>query len=230
MRPAEELRDARARAGISIQEAAQRTRIPAKYLDALEKGDLAMFPPGPFLGGYTRQYRRFLGLPEAPVATLPEPEAVRPPLPTPAPRVTPGGAADLDERTVTLTGPNGILRQSRGRLVALGVAAAAVLGLGVAVLGRAFPDAPPEVGVVPDQVVSLTVMEPIRASVVADGRTVFSGQLAPGAASRFEAHDRLELQLASLEGVVLHYNGNVLKPLGAQSRPRRLVFVDDGAR
>lgn len=229
--PPEELRSARARAGLSLDEAAQRTRIPAKYLDALEKGDLSVFPPGPFLGGYTRQYRRFLGLPETPVATLRAPEATRPTLPTPAPRVSPGGAAELDERTITLTGPNGILaKQSRARLVALGVAATAVVGLGVAVAVRAIPDTPPDVGTLPDQVVSLTTMEPVRATVVADGRTVFTGQIAPGAASTYKAHDRLELSLASLEGVVLHYNGNALKPLGAQSRPRRLVFIDDRNR
>lgn len=86
-RAAAELREARERAGLSLAEAATRTRIPQRYLEALEAGDHSVFPPGPFLSGYTRQYRGFLQLPETPPAEpasaeggswFRKPEAARP--------------------------------------------------------------------------------------------------------------------------------------------------------
>ena len=84
-----------------------------------------------------------------------------------------------------------------------------------------------EVGEAPDQVVLLTTGEPLRGKIVADGRVIFSGTIPAGQQQRYAAHDRLELELPRLEGVILVYNGRTLKPLGSQSRPRRLVFVDD---
>lgn len=222
----DELRSARERAGLSIDQAADKTRIPKKYLEALERGDLSAFPPGPFLSGYTRQYRKFLTLPETPTAA-PEPEVRLGPAPKAAPRITPGGVQDFDDRTVTVPS---ILKQSRGRLFALAGALLAVIVLVIQVGRSALEPAPTDIGEVPDQNVLLRVTEPVRAEVVADGRTVFHGLLTPGPDAKFAAHDRLELDLGSLEPVTIQYNGSALKPLGAQSRPRRLVFVDDRTR
>lgn len=202
---ARELRDARTRMGLSVEEAAARTRIPQRYVEALERGDLSVFGKGPFASGYTRQYRRFLGLPDAPLA--PEPEAE-------------------PEPTVTHTSP--VIPSGR-RLVALGVAVALVLLL-TALVGRSLTEGPAagdEVGTAPDQTVLLTTGEPLRAKIVADARIVFSGVIPAGQQQKYAAHDRLELELPRLDGVTLVYNGRTLKPLGSQSRPRRLVFVDD---
>ncbi|MDP2305373.1 MAG: DUF4115 domain-containing protein [Pseudomonadota bacterium] len=201
-----DLREARGRMGLSIEDAAQRARIPLRYLEALERDDLAIFGKGPFALGYTRQYRRFLSLPDAPLPVA-EPET--------------------EQTLPTQTAP---IIPSRPRLVALGVAVALTLGLALLV-GRTAMDAEePQVGIAPDQVVLLTTGEPLRATIVADGREVFKGALAAGQQQRFEAHDRLELDLARLNGVGVIYNGRTLKPLGAQSRPRRLVFIDDRGR
>ena len=199
-----DLRVARERMGLSLQEASLRARIPVRYLEALERDDAAAIGPGPFAIGYTRQYRRFLSLPDAPL-----PAAVEP---------------DPEHTLPTQTAP---LIPSRPRLLALGVAVGLVLVLATLV-GRSAMDAgEPTVGVPPDQVVLLTTGEPLRATIVADGREVFSGALPAGQQRRFEAHDRLELDLARLNAVSVVYNGHTLKPLGAQSRPRRLVFIDD---
>lgn len=224
-----DLLGARERAGLSLDQAAEKTRIPKKYLEALEKGDLGAFPPGPFLGGYTRQYRKFLGLPETPVAAplvapLPAPQPVGSLRSARGPGIGPGGAEELDERTVTM--PN-VLRQSRGRLLALAVAVCSVVALTLQVAQVASREAPTDIGQAPDQVVNLRVNEPVRAEVIGDGHVLFAGTLAPGEAREFKAHDRLELDLGSLVPVTVQYNGETLKPLGAQSRPRRLVFIDD---
>jgi len=211
-----ELRDARARMGLTLEAAAQRARIPQRYIEALEKDDFSVFGRGPFASGYTRQYRRFLSLPDAPAPVVPE-------------RRAPAEEDEEPEQTLpTQTSP---LIPSRPRLIALGVAVVLVLVLAL-LAGRTAIEstAEPVVGEAPDQIVLLTTGEPLRATIVADGRTIFKGSLSAGQQQRFEAHDRLEIDLARLNGVSVVYNGRTLKPLGAQSRPRRLVFIDDGGR
>jgi transcriptional regulator with XRE-family HTH domain len=203
-----ELRQARERRGLSVADVARDARIPARYVEALERNDLSVFGRGPFASGYTRQYRRFLGLPEKPVVE-----------PDPEPEVT--------ATSPTVTSP---LIPSRRRLAALLAGFAVVVVLGV-LLGRQVSGPPSsDIGVAPDQVVLLTTNEPLKASIRADGRDLFSGVIAPGQQQRFEAHDELALELPRLDGVTLVYNGRTLKPLGAQSRPRRLIFVDDRER
>ncbi len=206
-----ELREARERRGLSVEDVSRQARIPPRYVAALEAGDLSVFGQGPFASGYTRQYRKFLGLPEAAAPPAREPE------PEPEPTVT--------SHTNTNTSP---VIPSRPRLLALGAAVVVAIGLSF-VVGRQAIDATGEapLGVEPDQVVLLTTAEPLRATVTADGRDVFSGVIPAGQQQRFEAHDELSLSLPRLDGVTLVYNKRTLKPLGAQSRPRRLVFVDD---
>jgi transcriptional regulator with XRE-family HTH domain len=212
-----ELREARERRGLSVEQVAREARIPQRYVEALEKGDLSVFGRGPFASGYTRQYRKFLGLPEVALpasapASEPEPE------PTAA-------APELTSPTVTSPGiPTG------RRAVAMGVAVFVTIVLAFVVGRRALGPSEPTLGTKPDQVVLLTAAEPIRAVVTADGRERFRGTVPAGQQQRFEAHDELTIQLPHLDGVTLAYNGRILKPLGAQSRPRRLVFVDDRER
>jgi len=201
-----ELAAARQALGLSVEEAATRTRIPQRYLEALEKGDLSVFPPGPFLAGYTRQYRTFLQLPPG-----------SPPAPAAPPEVT-------------VTEPARPGRKSRSN--ALRLATIGGLGLAAIVLAAAIGErllAPADVGpgVAPDQVVTVKSPVPIRARVTADDRVAFDGELPPGETRTFSAHDELAIELETLDQVQLSYNGAGLKPLGATSRARRLVFVDD---
>lgn len=230
-----DLRDAREKAGLSIEEASKRTRIPQRYLEALERDDPSVFPPGPFLTGYTKQYRGFLGLPER--APAPEPEPLRSaplPAPTPAPARRPDPAEELTEAVRRaphddLTETTATVRRNWTRLAMVGAGAVVVLA-GVAKLAAgAFPDVAETLGQAPDQQVMLSLDEEMRVRVVADGRVVSDGPLAPttNPPHVFGAHDKLEISLPTLDGVRLRYNGEPLTPLGAQARPRRLVFVDD---
>lgn len=206
-RPGSELAQARVRAGYTLEEASRRTRIPQRYLEALEQGELSVFPPGPFLTGYTRQYRQFLGLPDAP-----------PPAPS-----------ELESEP-TVTAP---LRPGRRtwrhalRAGGIGALSMVILVLLVRIADTVGTGGPAELGEAPDQEVVLRPAEPIRARVVADGREVWTGPLPAGTSSRFAAHDRLEVELDSLERLTIQYNRRELRPLGTESRPRRLVFVDD---
>lgn len=242
-----DLRGARERMGLSLDEVAAKTRIPKKWLEALESGDTSKFPPGPFLSGYTKQYRTFLGASEpGPAGSVPAVE--KPPLPwiSPTGRPDPADAARRDdagqkgvgqeavravrreespEATVTSTTPRD--REARNvRLAAVGLAAAALLA-GLAWFSKSVQPSEPQLGEAPDQVVLVTSASGVGATVQGDGRQLHAGPLPAGKQVRFAAHDRLEVELDALDGVTLVYNGSTLKPLGLQSRSRRLVFVDD---
>ena len=62
---------------------------------------------------------------------------------------------------------------------------------------------------------------------MADGKFDREFLRAALALTTVEAHDRLVLEFDTLDGVILTYNNLPLRPLGATSRPRRLVFIDD---
>ncbi|RME25408.1 MAG: helix-turn-helix domain-containing protein [Deltaproteobacteria bacterium] len=71
-----DLRQERQRRGLSLDEVSRHSRIPRRYLDALETGHTDDLPPGPFIRAYQRQYLAFLGLPpQAPVRRHPRPVA-----------------------------------------------------------------------------------------------------------------------------------------------------------
>ena len=242
----EHLRSARERMGLSLDEVASRTRIPQKWLAALESGDTSAFPPGPFLAGYSKQYRTFLGdqlgEPSAPGAghsvassvgtSLGAPAVPRDPVPwQPAAArsdepVLETRCPEPDESTHTLTSPRA-REQRLVRMVSIGSLGAVLLVGGFWVANQFGGTTPVELGVAPDQTVLITSASGVGARVRADGRDIHSGPLPAGKQVRFAAHDRLELELDALDGVTLVYNGSTLKPLGLQSRSRRLVFVDD---
>lgn len=58
-----DLRSARERRGLSLDEVSSLVSIPRHYLVALERGDIDVLPQGTFRTAYHRQYRSFLGLP-----------------------------------------------------------------------------------------------------------------------------------------------------------------------
>ncbi len=222
-----DLREARERAGLSLDEVSAKTKIPVKWLQALESGNTAAFPPGPFLSGYTRQYRGLLGLGDAPVLP-PTPASATAVAARPA-RVSASsrGEADRPEHTeTTSTSPRHRVRRWSRTAVA-GVAAAGAVITAV-LLSRVMRGEPADgLGVPPDQVLLVTSASGTAARVTADGRPVHDGKLPAGKQVKFAAHDRLEVELDELKGVTLVYNGSTLRPLGAQSRPRRMVFEDD---
>ena len=56
------LREARERAGFSLQDLATRTRIPIKSLRAIEENDFASVPSGIFVRGFIRSYAQEVGV------------------------------------------------------------------------------------------------------------------------------------------------------------------------
>jgi cytoskeletal protein RodZ len=61
------LHEARENKGLTLEEAFQETRINAKYLEALEKGEYQTLPTPVHIRGFLRNYARFLGLDPQPL-------------------------------------------------------------------------------------------------------------------------------------------------------------------
>ncbi|MCW8885259.1 MAG: helix-turn-helix domain-containing protein, partial [Motiliproteus sp.] len=59
----ERLKQAREVKGVSVEDAAARLNISAKYIAALEAADMQALPGLPFVRGYIRSYSRYLNLP-----------------------------------------------------------------------------------------------------------------------------------------------------------------------
>ncbi|CAN5188800.1 hypothetical protein BH10PSE13_BH10PSE13_04950 [soil metagenome] len=58
------MRAAREAAGLGLAEVAQRTRVPLRHLEALERGDYAALPGITYCAGFARAYARAVGLDE----------------------------------------------------------------------------------------------------------------------------------------------------------------------
>src|SRR5262245_25088279 len=84
------LRQAREARGITLQEISRTTKIPSRHLDALEHGDLAAIPSGPYRRGEIKAYAKVVGLDaNVALARLDRAEQV----PAPPSRNAPAGAA-----------------------------------------------------------------------------------------------------------------------------------------
>lgn len=207
----EELHAARVALGLSLDEVAERTRIPVRYLQALEDDDLSVFPSGPFLTGFSKKYRALLGLPERAVSLR--------------------AAAPMPELTSTVTSPaspSSATRKRAIRTAAIGGVLAVTALLLMRVLGASAPEAEPTIGEPMRLFLEVDVEEAVRARVYSDGEREFAEALKPGPPAVFAGRDEVRIELETLSGVELTFQGKQLKPLGHQSRSRRLVFIDDG--
>ncbi len=208
-----ELRAAREARGWTLEHVSREIHVDPRFLDAIERDDDATIPRGPYAQGWRERYRMLLELG-----------------PAPTPRPTPTTSE------VTITETTGATTRRWARLP-LGVGVALGIVLVTTATWRASRP-PPEGYDPPDMHLSIAVEDPLSVRVVADGRETFRGMLGPASRQMFHARDRLEVELPRLEGVKLGWKtGSLdgeprlpeLAPLGAQGRPRTLVFIDDGA-
>lgn len=156
------LRETRETRGLSLESAADATRIARRHLVALERSDLAALPAGPFAKGYIRAYAEFLGIDPRPILDAYRAEEQRR-LDTPEAQ-----SRMLEELTRLVEQRAGETGRSRRfavgwRSVAVALVAAAALGTVVWLVSRARAPQPavaasprspeaaaPEVGVAPE--------------------------------------------------------------------------------
>jgi cytoskeleton protein RodZ len=211
-----ELREARERRGLSIEEVAEATRIPSRYLRALEEdAPIERFPAPVYARFFLREYARFLGVDDRPLVA----------------RFDEEHAEELEPRLEEIPVDRGEPPR-RGRVLA-GVSALALAALAVASLVRggapapralptqagspgptaaASPTAPPTQA--PEPVrrirVVLRASEPSWVHLVADGGIVRSETLAPGTVVRVRAERSVAIRFGNPDGVTLEVNGKAV--------------------
>ena len=219
-----ELRHERERRGWTLDDVVARTRIPRRYLEALEDGNHEVLPPGPFLRGFLRQYLEFLGQDIHEGAPPPEVEHE-----ADVPTIDLTDAA-LAEPTAALQTPSDEVPLLRLVIAGFVQTLAVVLALQLTARVTAPPKAVAGAPVVPvgvPQVVSIAAIEPVHITATVDGEEVFSGRLKGRDTMDFEGQERVALDVADLNKVQITYNQETLEPLHNLSRGRRLVFIRD---
>lgn len=216
-----DLRHEREARGLSLDDVAERARIPRRYIEAMETGDTATLPPGPFLRGYRRQYLEFLDLPPDAITTLDEVAPLEPEPERPLPVYS---SSDLSQ-TFPVSSELPV-----GKLVVAGFVLCAVVVLGLKVGATIMEDrataddAVPVSGAIP-QKVTVRAIENTRVDVFADESWHHQGTLPGGESVSLESTLPIELTVGDLTLVVVHHNGKRIDPLHDLSTSRRLVFV-----
>lgn len=224
------LRPRREQLGLTVEQLATELRISAEHLRALEDGRTRDLPEGPFAFGWLREYRQRLGLdaetgaPPERRATNPIDDEDSPATPTPAPFVR-----QHSDRPVVVDPPSGPpLWLVRGIAIAAIAALIGSIGYEIFTKWRPAGGEPSATGDAPDQHIELRAQKTTKLRVLIDGDVVFDKQLPNGEKLTFDARDRIELDLPSVESVKIEYNGSSIMPQGRQDEPRKLVFIDDG--
>ena len=238
------LRDARERAGLSVEECAAALRSRKTQVVAMEHGDLSIFGGDIYARGFLRSYAQLVGVDPHDILTLHGSD--------------PGYSGPILPQHSTLR----LRRQAPGWLLGLvGVVVVvtivtAVLGLG----GRRVPSAVPPVDVAldapsapsapapaptptPPTPPPAPAPEPVgppvdvvmifeRTSwleVLVDGIAVEPGLLvAAGETLRFSGQEVVTLRLGNAGGVRIELNGEELGPAGRSGEVVRIAFGPDG--
>lgn len=192
-RAGEQLRIAREAQNLSLQDVAQRTRIPVRHLALIEDGSYAGLPAPTYSAGFVKSYARLLGLDAQALSEQFRAEinreTVRPYRPEPYepadPRRTPPIGLAALALVLALVIGLGVLywrgsQDQPSALAAAGVAAQpgerdAAVSTSKPVLGR-----PPTAPTAANGPVTIGATQSVWIKVSASGRTVFLGTLEPG--------------------------------------------------
>lgn len=246
----ENLRRERELRGITLAELANASKIPQRYLEALERNRFDLLPGGVFNRGFVRAVARYMKLDERHWvgefvrAAHEEPEVVAryalvPPRPaTPAHR----GLWSFLLLAGVFAGSAYVIHDLRLRRAAEAASApvshqASPANAGDTRIPAAIPapaaavseSAPRPVatrlregGVLRLQVDALEVAW-VRLSL--DGRTDYEGTMKAGETRSFRAGERIELSTGNASAVVLTLNGETLAPLGNPGEHKTIVLT-----
>lgn len=223
----ERLRAAREARGLSLEEAAEGTRIKRVYLEALENEAFSVLPSPAHARGFLRRYARWLGLDEA--ALLAEwdgaPAAIPPARPSRAPSMF--ELTRIPTRTAFPWRP----------LAGIGLAALVVLGLlGLArvrwlpsparlppaptvtqAVGIGGPTPTPGAAAAPPALrLEVEATEHVWVRIQADGQVVYQGLLRPGETRAWDARSTLQLDTGNAAALQVRLNGRPEGPLGGR--------------
>ena len=196
--------------GLELEQIAHETKIPVRYLEAIEAGRLSELPSGPYGDAYIRAYREAVG-----VVTVPQ--RGRPVVPEVEPTTYSGYVA----------------------LALVTVASVGMLWWGMSSVGVEESDEPAVVRLTPEETEPVGIPEVQRHQVLVEMRLsspmtvvvdeevlhqrVFNG----GEKLEIVAEERVEIEVPAVNRIRVFHDGKLVVPQGNQHIPRRLVFIDD---
>ena len=229
-----ELRGARERKGLSLEDLSKLTKLRAGVLRALEDGNPDALPPLVFVRGYIAAYAREVDLDAPDVAErgtaelLTEAmhrkvqrayrEAERAKHPVILEPITKQDAAQsaapiaalMQRRSVTIAGSVLLALFSYVAFAPGGATSSAP----VAAASLVAASTPAASSAAPVFRVELTPTQPVFVSASADGQSLFARQLNPGERHVLESTDRLVLRVSDPRAVTWTIDGKPAKPLG----------------
>ena len=221
----EHLKREREMRGVSLEEISAATRIGTRFLEALENERWNELPGGIFNRGFIRAVAHFLGLDEESLiaeyalATNDQLE-VAVLAKASAPRrgwIVAGAATAI---AVLVLGGWLAYRQIATRMRASqnggAQTAPAVPAGSPAGTSRAAANSPSGYATPTKDLLELKVDagKPSQVKIMADGKTVFSGELSPGESQHFQARESFAVSSSDASALVLELNGQTQPPIG----------------
>jgi cytoskeletal protein RodZ len=241
-----EFRAIRESRGLTVDRIASATRIPVRYIEALERDDVRALPARPYLRGFVAAYGRELGLdPAAAVARYFA--DLGPPPPEPL------MAADAPSDEPSYTRPWGIAALVLAALLILpalmnrwrsaeappqpgvtgttGTAPAAIAQSGVS--PAAAPAATDQGTIAPtpgELVVSMTFARPCWLSASTDGTRSVYRTMEPGSTQVLKARREITLRVGDAGAAAWTVNGRALSTMGGPGEVRTVVLTPENVR
>lgn len=242
----EHLKREREMRGVSLDEISAATRISTRFLEALESEQWDRLPGGAFNRGFIRSIARFLGIDEdALVAEYAfehkDAEAVR------------SSAAHAEQiprnwqpaviaivALALIVGASLFVYHRYGARIAArlhsrfagvaadnhsGPAANPPSAASVSAITKESSETADSSPVATTLELTLQASKPVDVTVVADGKTVFTGSLQSNDVRQFQAQDALEIDSAEWNAVTLNLNGRVIPWTGTAGQPSKITLT-----
>ena len=248
----EHLKREREMRGVSLEEISAGTRIGTRFLQALENEQWEHLPGGVFNRGFVRAVSRFLGLDEESMvteyalATNDRPAvtawAQTPPTEPSGRRSWLWVAAALILAVVGAGGWFALRHYATGR-AARAASRSAPAAQPATRTYEARPTAPPTSSRQASQPVALplstgaAVAEPATLEltvaanktasirVIADGKTLFDGQMSAGQSEHFRASNRFVIRAGDPSALSFELNGQTVAPMGPSGQPGKITLT-----
>jgi cytoskeleton protein RodZ len=245
------LRQERVGKGLGIDDISRDTRIPTRFLEAIETEDYASLPGLVFTRNFVRQYALTLQLdPDPLLAELPKQDESTVPLPDPPARPKSSYRRERRVRSILssvvwllLLGGAGVavyihfnhLRtaarppaRATSSSQAFRPAPAAIEQTTQAVIEQAPAPVPETPAPAAPVQVSLTAREPAWIEVSADGRPTFSGTLMPNETKAVSAAEQVNVVTGNAGALTISLNGKTLESLGPLGKMREVKLTAEG--
>lgn len=249
----EVLQRARLDQGMDLATVAARTRINARYLQAIEAGDAKGLPGGFFYKSFAHQYATFLGVDTRAIDAEID-RVLSAGTPPPLPRAAEQTAEKLSSRSgaarkyfsyaafvlilVVCSGVDDWWHasravateriESRAPVTENTTGRVALASLSQVAAGPAAAAASEDEPAAGSRVeLALTATEETWLSISLDGTPVFSGLLEANQTKTIAGKESAELRVGNAAGLDVRWNGKPLGPLGAHGQVRDLVVTPD---